>query len=102
MIGAWRSELCASGTRLAPLLSAGTHWVAPAWLFDWTQSNANRLSRYCEDHLVGVALHAHSRPLVTVSAALPLPHLFSQPKPCFSRLVVAGSAPTHLSGAYAP
>src|SRR5689334_6265494 len=100
MIGAWRSDApCASGTRFAPLLSAGIHCVAPAGLLDWTQSKANRLSRYCKDHLVGVALHAPSRPLVMVSPALPLPHLFSQPNPCFSILAAAGSAPPHLSAA---
>ena len=33
---------------------------------------------------VGLAVQAPSRPLVIVSSALPLPHLFFQPKPCSS------------------
>src|SRR5688500_11934546 len=99
MIGAWvLSGSCASGTRFAALLSLGIHWMAPAGLRVCTQSNLNRLSRYCVVQPTGLDVHAPSSPLVTVSPALPLPHLFFQPKPCASTASAAGSTPTHFAG----
>ena len=44
--------------------------------------------------LLGVAVQAPSSPLVIVSSALPLPHLFFQPRPCSSIAAAAGSGPT--------
>src|ERR1700722_484897 len=93
---------CASGTRFAAWSFAGVHWIAPAGLLVCTQSKAYRLSRYCIVKTVGLADHAPSRPLVTVSSPLPVPHEFCQPNPCCSMPAVAGAAPTHLEGSCAP
>src|SRR5262249_19193428 len=103
MIGACRFDAsCASGTWFAACPFAGTHWVAPAGLLVCTHSKAKRLLRYSEVHLTGLDDHAPSKPLVTVSPALPRPHLFCQPNPCSSTLAAAGSGPTHLDGSCAP
>src|SRR5690606_22648574 len=93
---------CASGTFFIWSAFFGTHWIAPAGLFVCTHSKPCRLVRYIMLQAVGAAVHAPSSPLVTVSSALPLPHLFFQPKPCSSRPAAAGSGPTHLDGACAP
>ena len=103
MIGAWRFVGSkASGTRFFALGSSGIHWVAPAGLLVFTQLNLKRLSRYCMVQAVGLADQAPSRPLVMVSGPTPVPHLFSQPMPCFSTPSAAGSGPTHLPGSAAP
>src|SRR5689334_1031893 len=95
MMGAWRTFVrCASGTRFAAWPLAGIHWVAPAGLWVFTHSKPNRLSRYWVVQAVGLAVQAPSRPLVTVSSALPLPAEFFQPRPCASRPAAVGSAPT--------
>ncbi|MOA25654.1 hypothetical protein D3C78_1463930 [compost metagenome] len=44
-----------------------------------------------------MVVQAPSRPLVTVSSALPLPAEFFQPRPCSSTPVAAGSAPSLLA-----
>src|SRR5215510_14546980 len=103
MIGAcFFDGSCASGTRFDACPCAGIHWVAPAGLLVCTHSKANRLSRYCVVNVTGLADHAPSRPLVTVSPALPRPHLFCQPNPCSSMPATAGCGPTHLDGSWAP
>ena len=76
MIGAWRlPSTWASGTVFAACPSFGIHWMAPAGLRVCSHSKANRFVRYIIVHCVGAAVQAPSRPLVTVSSALPLPHL---------------------------
>ena len=57
---------------------------------------------YCVVHAVGLTDHAPSRPLVIVSAPLPVPHWLVQPKPCSSIPAAAGSGPTQSAGAAAP
>src|SRR5439155_24559018 len=61
------------------------------------QSYLNRLSRYPLSHFVGSLVHAPSSPLVSVSALLPLPNVFLQPRPCSSRGQPSGSGPTYSS-----
>src|SRR5882724_948643 len=103
MIGACRFDgSCASGTRSDAWPFAGVHWIAPAGLLVFTQSKANRLSRYCVVNTIGLTDHAPSKPLVIVSSALPRPHLFSQPSPWLSTPAAAGSGPRHLDGSWAP
>src|SRR6185437_7294371 len=45
-------------------------------------------------HLMGVGVHAPSRPLVMVSSPIPLPWLLTQPSPCWAMSAPSGSAPT--------
>jgi hypothetical protein len=70
---------CASGT--VPCASGffGFHCLAPAGLSVSSHSNLKRFSRKPLSHFVGVAVQAPSRPLVIVSAPLPVPYLFFQP-----------------------
>ena len=97
LVGSW-----ASGTRLPAEPSDGIHWIAPAGLFVCTQSKPIRKSRYIVVQAIGFAVQAPSRPLVIVSAPLPVPHLFIQPRPCCSTPAAAGSLPTQSSGLRAP
>src|SRR5690606_11425952 len=95
IIGAWNLPLTwASGTVVAAAPSLGTHWIAPAGLRVCSHSKLNRFCKYIMVHWVGAEVQAPSRPLPTVSSALPLPHLFFHPKPCSSSPAAAGSAPT--------
>ena len=64
---------CASGTVPAAAPSFGFHWWAPAGLFVSSHSWPNRVSKKLLSHVVGVGVQAPSRPLVIVSAPLPLP-----------------------------
>ncbi len=64
--------------------SVGIHCVAPAGLFVCFHSYLNNNLRYELSHLVGVAVHAPSIPLVIVSSALPFP----------SQLDLNGTTPT--------
>src|SRR5207249_9819750 len=66
------------------------------------QSYLWRLSRNPLSHFVGLLVHAPSRPLVIVSAPLPLPKLVFQPRPCSSRLAPSGSGPTYCASGAAP
>src|SRR5690349_13727689 len=72
---------CASGTVPAPAPFFGVHWLAPAGLFVSSHSYLNNVSKKLLLHLVGVLVHAPSRPLVIASPALPVPNEFFQPKP---------------------
>src|SRR5437764_11017742 len=85
---------CASGT--VPWASGflGVHCFAPAGLVVSSQSYLNRFSRNPLSHLIGLLVHAPSRPLVIVWAPLPLPYLFFQPIPWSSRGAPSGSGPT--------
>src|SRR5436190_24100023 len=92
IIGEWRFfGSCASGT--VPWASGffGVHCFAPAGLVVSSQSYLNRLSRNPLSHFVGSLVQAPSRPLVIVESPLPLPKLFSQPRPCCSRGALSGS-----------
>src|SRR5918998_6468149 len=86
---------CASGT--VPWASGflGAHCFAPAGLVVSSQSYLYRLSRNPLSHLVGSLVHAPSKPLVSVSAPLPLPKVFLQPRPCSSRGAASGSGPRY-------
>src|SRR5256885_8360457 len=86
--GSWASGTvpCAEG-------SLGVHCFAPAGLVVSSQSYLNRLSRYPLSHFVGSLVHAPSSPLVSVSAPLPLPQVFRQPRPWSSRGAASGSGP---------
>src|SRR6476660_8244739 len=88
---------CASGTVAAAPLA--THWCAPPGLFVDSHSLPNRCWKKPLPHLVVVVVQVTSRPLVIVSAPLPVPNLFFQPKPCCSRPVASGSGPTFDEGA---
>src|SRR5262245_65564591 len=102
IIGAWRLDgSCASGT--VPWASGflGFHCLAPAGLMVSSHSYLKRFSRKPLSHLVGLLVHAPSRPLVMVSPPLPLPCLLTQPMPWFSTGVPSGSTPT-LEPAAAP
>src|SRR6185436_20698048 len=86
IIGACRLDLsCASGT--VPCASGffGFHCFAPAGLSVSSHSYLNRFSRKPLSHFVGLFVQAPSRPLVIVSAPLPEPWRFFQPRPCASR-----------------
>src|SRR6185369_8790138 len=103
IIGACRFDAsCASGT--VPWASGflGVHWFAPAGLFVSSHSYWNRFSRNPLSHLVGLFVHAPSRPLVIVWAPLPLPNLFVQPRPCASMAAASGSGPTLSPAGAAP
>jgi hypothetical protein len=103
MIGACRTpSTWASGTVLAACPPFGIHWMAPPGLRVCSHSKANRFVRYIIVHCVGAAVQAPSRPLVTVSSALPLPHLLRQPRPCASMAAAVGSGPTQSDGLCAP
>ena len=82
---------CACGTVPAPAPFFGCHCCAPAGLFVSSHSKPNRFSRKLLLHFVGVVVQVTSRPLVIVSAPLPVPKLFFQPKPCSSRPAASGS-----------
>src|SRR6476661_2439254 len=88
---------CASGTVAAAPLAA--HWCAPPGLFVSSHSWPNRCWKKPLPHLVGVVVQVTSRPLVIVSAPLPVPKLFRQPKPCCSRPAASGSSLTYEDGA---
>src|SRR5258705_13835875 len=75
-----------------------THWCAPAGLFVSSHSKPNRFSKKLLLHLVGVVVQVTSRPLVIVSAPLPVPKLFLHPRPCASSPVPSGSGPTWAAG----
>ena len=94
LLGSW-----ASGTRSAAAGSDGTHCCAPAGLVVSTHSYLNRLSRYSVSHVVGRLVQVPSRPLVIVSAPLPLPWRLFQPKPCSSRGAPSVSGPRFSAGA---
>src|SRR5437016_3036746 len=93
---------CASGT--VPFASGflGRHCFAPAGLVVSSHSYLNRFSRNPLSHLVGLLVQAPSRPLVIVSAPLPLPKLFFQPRPCSSMVAPSGSGPTYRTAGAAP
>ncbi len=59
------------------------------------------MSQKLLSHSMGVGVHAPSRPLVMVSLPLPLPWVFSQPKPIEWTGQPSGSGPTR-SGSPAP
>src|SRR5438034_1748850 len=86
---------CASGTVFWAAGSVGVHCFAPAGLVVSAQSYLNRLSKNPLSHFVGSLVHAPSRPLVSVSAPLPLPKVFLQPRPCSSSGAPSGSGPTY-------
>ena len=90
---------CACGTVPAPAPFFGCHCCAPAGLFVSSHSKPNRFSKKLLLHFVGVVVQVTSRPLVIVSAPLPVPKLFFQPRPCSSRPAASGSAPTLDAGA---
>src|ERR1700741_1045984 len=73
--------------------SLATPCCAPAGLFVSSHSKPNRFSRKLLLHFVGVVVQVTSRPLVIVSAPLPLPCVLSQPKP--------GASSSHASGCLA-
>src|ERR687885_2991732 len=102
IMGACRFDgSCASGT--VPWASGflGFHCFAPAGLVVSSQSYLYRLSRNPLSHFVGSLVHAPSSPLVSVSAPLPLPHMFLQPRPCCSMGAASGSGPMYF-GSTAP
>src|SRR3954453_21473707 len=80
----------------APL---AVHCCAPPGLLVSSHSNANRFSKKLLLHFVGVVVQVTSRPLVMVSAPLPVPKLLRQPKPCCSRPAASGSLSTCVVGA---
>src|SRR6266702_8709190 len=92
---------CASGTLPCASGFFGVHCHAPAGLFVSSQSYLNRLSMYPLSHVVGSLVHAPSSPLVSVSAPLPLPKVFLQPRPCSSTGAASGSGPMYW-GSTAP
>src|SRR6478752_6950024 len=92
-------ESCACGTVPAPAPFFGRHCCAPAGLFVSSHSKPNRFSRKLLLHFVGVAVQVTSSPLVIVSAPLPVPKLFLQPRPCSSRPAASGSGATCDAGA---
>src|SRR5918992_4687544 len=92
-----RDSSCASGTVPWADGSVGVHCLAPAGLAVSSQSYLNRLSRNPLSHFVGSLVHAPSSPLVTVSAPLPLPKVFLQPRPCSSRGAASGAGPTYVA-----
>src|SRR5918998_4808651 len=103
MIGACRlAASWASGT--VPWASGflGVHCFAPAGLVVSSHSYLNRFSRNPLSHLVGLLVHAPSRPLVMVWGPLPLPYLFFQPRPCSSMGAASGSGPTFSGAGAAP
>src|SRR6187455_3064067 len=103
MVGAcFFDALCASGTVPAPAPFLGFHCCAPAGLFVNSHSNPNRFSKKLLLHLVGVVVHAPSRPLVIVLTPLPLPNEFFHPRLCSSIPAAAGSGATNLVGSAAP
>ena len=83
----------------APAPSLATHWLAPAGLWVSSYSNSKRFLKKPWLHSAGVVVQVTSRPEVMVSAPLPVPWLFFQPRPCISRPARSGSASTLLSGA---
>src|SRR4051812_33713669 len=96
MIGACRFDgSCASGTVSCAEGSRGVHCFAPAGLVVSSHSYEKRLSRKPLSHFVGSFVQAPSSPLVSVSAPLPLPKLFFQPRPCCSRGAASGSGPRY-------
>src|SRR3954453_11669681 len=102
IIGAWRFDgSWASGTVPWAEGSLGVHCFAPAGLVVSSQSYLNKLSRYPLSHFVGSLVHAPSSPLGRVSAPLPLPKVFFQPRPCCSTGQASGSGPRYC-GSTAP
>src|SRR5712671_2882792 len=100
MVGGRRLPLsCACGMVPAPAPPLATHCCAPAGLFVSSHSKPNRFSRKLLLHFVGVVVHVTSRPLVIVSAPLPVPKLLRQPRPCSSRPAASGSSATFVAGA---
>src|SRR6056297_2956606 len=93
---------CASGTDPSRAPSLAVHCLAPPGLSVSSHSLLYRLFRYSMVHWVGAWVQAPSRPLVTVSSALPLPQLFFQPSPCRSTPAAAGTVPTTPPTAWAP
>jgi hypothetical protein len=75
-----------------PLLRAGGLFVS-------SHSKPNRFSRKLLLHFVGVVVQVTSRPLVIVSAPLPVPWLLCQPKPCASSSLASGSLATFSADA---
>src|SRR5678815_3453999 len=103
IVGACRLDLsCASGT--VPFASGffGVHCFAPAGLVVSSHSYLNRFSRNPLSHLIGLLVHAPSRPLVIAWGPLPLPCLFFQPRPCSSMGAPSGSGPTCSPAGAAP
>src|SRR5438094_498754 len=81
-----------------PFLGFGVHWFAPAGLLVRSYSYPCRFSRKLLSHFVGWVVHGPSRPLVMVSAPLPVPWLFFQPS-CWSSIrAPSGSGPTVVAG----
>ena len=74
IIGDWvSSPVVASGTVLSPAPPSGFHWLAPAGLLVTSHSYLKRVSKKELSHVVGVGVHAPSRPEVVMSVALPVP-----------------------------
>src|SRR5512136_36102 len=97
--GAIRFEgSCAAGTVPAPASPFGFHWCAPAGLFVSSHSKLNSIRKKFLLHFVGVLVQVTSRPLVIVSAPMPVPKLLFQPRPCSSMLAASGSGPTWDAG----
>src|SRR5882724_11789363 len=84
--------LYASGTVVSAPFA--THWCAPPGLFVNSHSLLKRFSKKLLLHLVGVFVQITSRPLVIVSAPLPLRNLLFHPRPCSSTGAASGSGPT--------
>src|SRR4029077_13092320 len=90
--GSWACGIVAP----APL---AIHCCAPAGLFVNSHSYPNRFQKKLLLHFVGVVVQVTSRPLVIVSAPLPVPNLFIHPMPCASRSPPSGTIPTFVAGA---
>src|SRR5918993_5871509 len=93
---------CASGTVPCASGFLGVHCLAPAGLVVSSHSYLNRFSRNPLSHLVGLLVHAPSRPLVIAWGPLPLPCLFFQPSPCSSMGAPSGSGPICSPAGAAP
>src|SRR5512136_2513811 len=85
---------CACGTVPAPAPFFGRHCCAPAGLLVSSHSKLNRFQKKLLLHFVGVEVQVTSRPLVIVSAPLPVPKLLFHPRPCSSIPAASGSGPT--------
>src|SRR5580698_9077627 len=93
---------CASGTVFAAAPSFGVHCQPPPGLFVSSHSCSKRLPKNPLSHLVGVDVHAPSRPEVIVASALPVLNVLRQPRFCSSMPAPAGANPTYCAGSAAP
>src|SRR5690349_23478716 len=103
MFGAIRAfASCAAGTVPSPPPSFGFHWWAPAGLLVSSHSKPKRFSKKRLLHWVGFWVQVTSRPLVIVSAPLPVPYELRQPRPSSASSAPSGSSPTYFWGSAAP